>query len=74
MKRECVYVEGFLILNVHFHHSPCQTAEGITGKFYAKHDVMRKEDADENFVKMIEVESCKGPKDRSQHPVTQNQR
>lgn len=50
------------------------TAECITGKSYAKHDVMSKEEADQNFVDMIKEQSTKGPKDQSEHPVTENQR
>lgn len=49
-------------------------AECITGKSYAKHDELCKEEADQNFVKMIKEESTKGPKDQSEHPVTENQR
>lgn len=50
------------------------TAECITGKFYANHDVVRKEEADQNFVNLIKEKSTKGPKDQSEHPVTENQR
>ncbi|XP_034240874.1 uncharacterized protein LOC117645075 isoform X1 [Thrips palmi] len=52
----------------------CFTAECITGKSYAKHDVMCKEKADQNFVKMIKEQSTKGPRDQSEHPTTENQR
>lgn len=50
------------------------TAECIAGKFYSRHDVVRREAADQNFVDMIELESAKGPKDRSEHPASENQR
>ncbi|XP_034240875.1 uncharacterized protein LOC117645075 isoform X2 [Thrips palmi] len=53
---------------------PNLKAECITGKSYAKHDVMCKEKADQNFVKMIKEQSTKGPRDQSEHPTTENQR
>ncbi|KAK3924365.1 Protein FAM183A [Frankliniella fusca] len=35
---------------------------------------MQKDDADQSFVSMIETECARGPKDRSEHPATENQR